>query len=107
MQTGFRDNAEGAALSCPGWVEASAFREAGDSQAWEKLAQLRCPVWVHRGNGNRGMPSITSAEVAERIPDARDIVVDGSGHFLPLEHPELVAEIVREALRTTDGAGAP
>ena len=103
VQTGFRDNAEGAELSCPGWVEASTFREAGDSQAWEKLARLQCPVWVHRGNGDTGMPSTTSPEVAERIPNARDIVVDGSGHFLPLERPELVAEIVQEALRATNG----
>lgn len=100
-KAGFMGIVDGVELSCPPWVEASVFRESHSSRAWERLPELRCPVWVLRATGEQGMRSTTAPETAGRIPGAREVVVEGSGHFLPLERPALVAEVVREALRVT------
>lgn len=46
----------------------------------------------------------TSSELAERVawtaanPNCRHIQVEGTGHWLQLERPELVAAVIREAV---------
>lgn len=98
LETGLRDVDEGVELSCPPWVEASVFVEASDSRAWEELEDLRCPVWVGRGTGMRGLPSTTSPGAAKRIPHAVERVSDGDGHFVPLERVDWTVGLIEEAV---------
>jgi len=88
-------------LACPPWAEVSVFREAPRSRAWETLPLLEQPVWVLRATGDRGMPSTCAPETAARLRHPREVVEEGSGHFLPLERPGVVVDLVREALRET------
>jgi pimeloyl-ACP methyl ester carboxylesterase len=88
----------GCTLSCPPEIEASIYAEAGTSQAWARLSQINCPVWVLRAAGDQGMPSTASPLIAQIAPDGVDRLVDGSGHFVSMEQPGLVAEFLREML---------
>lgn len=97
--TGLRDLPDGSCeLACPPEIEASVFVEAQHSQAWDRLGDIRCPTWILRATGNRGMASTTSPEAIGLVPDGREVVVEGSGHFLPLESPEIVVDLVGAAL---------
>ena len=44
------------------------------------------------------MPSTCDPSVAAHVNGAHEIVVEGSGHFLPLEDVDLVAQVVMTAL---------
>lgn len=97
----------GVELSCPPWVEASVFAEARGSRAVAKLPNLRCPVWLGRGTGTRGMPSTTSASMAMRIPRVAERIAEGDGHFAPLERVNWTVEVVAEAVRYAQGGVLP
>lgn len=97
--TGLRDLPDGSCeLACPPEIEASVFVEARHSRAWDRLPDVRCPTWLLRATGDRGMASTTSPQTIGRLADGRETVIEGSGHFLPLESPDLVADLVTAAL---------
>jgi len=98
VDTGLTDSGTGdIELSCPPWVEASVFAETAGSGAAADLADLRIPTWIARATGDRGMRSTCDPSVAQRIPGAREVVVERSGHFLPLEDIGLVVRLIHEA----------
>jgi lipase len=88
----------GCALSCSPQVEASIYAEVGTSQAWSRLPQIDCPVWVLRATGDHGMPSTASPWIAQTARNSVDRLVDGSGHFVSMEQPGVVAAFVGELL---------
>jgi pimeloyl-ACP methyl ester carboxylesterase/DNA-binding MarR family transcriptional regulator len=85
-------------LSCTPEIEAAIYAATGNSQAWSQLSQLSCPVWVLRATGDQGMPSTVSPLITQVTPNIVDRAVNGSGHFLPMEQPGLVAAFIREML---------
>jgi esterase len=87
-------------LSSPPEVAASVYAEALGSQAWSKLPHITCPVRVLRAAGDQGgRPSTASPLIAQTTPDGTDRLIDGpSGHFLPMEQPQLIAEFIRQTL---------
>ena len=91
----------GVELSCPPWAEAATFEGARGSKAYDHLPELQCPVWVLRGAGDRGLPSTTTPEVAQRISTVHESVIEDVGHFLPQERSDLVVDAVTEALEAT------
>lgn len=99
LDSGVTENDDGTVeLSCPPWVEASVFSETRGSTAGQDLAQLRCPVWVARATGDRGLRSTCPPQVTQAIPTAYETVIQGSGHFMPLEDVGLVVTLVDAAL---------
>jgi pimeloyl-ACP methyl ester carboxylesterase len=52
------------------------------------LRSLTCPVLVATGSEDQWSPPDQHAAMAALIPDARLVVVEGSGHMLPLEAPD-------------------
>ncbi|MDA0364642.1 MAG: hypothetical protein O2843_02065, partial [Chloroflexi bacterium] len=98
MDTGVTEQGGQFALSCPPWVEASVFAETGGSTAADDVERVRVPTWIARATGDRGMRSTCPDTLAGQIPGTRETVIDGSGHFLPLEDVALVERLVGEAL---------
>lgn len=97
--TGLVDLDDGrCALGCPPEVEASVYTEAPAATAWQKLETLVPPVRVLRATGNQGMASTASPLIVGTVPDGRETVITGSGHFLSMEQPDLVARYVRSVL---------
>jgi pimeloyl-ACP methyl ester carboxylesterase len=63
------------------------------------LPRVRCPVHVLAGSRSDVMPPDRAHRFAEAIPGATVEVVDGVGHHVELEAPELVAERIRSLAR--------
>ncbi len=104
VETGLTASADGCSeLSCPPWVEASVFEETRGSGATADLAQIRVPTWIARATGDRGMRSTCGPEVAHAIAGAHEVIVEGSGHFLPMEDIPLVVRLIDEACTATGG----
>lgn len=65
-----------------------------------RLSQVQVPVVVIHGDADRPLPLETSGQVlAEKIPNARLVVVKDAGHFPHLEKPEIVNETIWEWLK--------
>ena len=91
-------------LACARETEAAVFTGSSMGELWAALPELECPVWIGRGTGSRGLGSTTAPDAASRPPRAYEWVAEGAGHFVPLERPEWVEAMVREALGVLDGA---
>jgi pimeloyl-ACP methyl ester carboxylesterase len=60
-----------------------------------RLAHLRLPVVVVHGTADHVVPRAAERLLAERIPGAEFVSLEGEGHLVPIEHPKLIAPIVR------------
>ena len=93
---GFRETASGqVTLTCaPAW-EASNFG-THNADAWAAFAQCRCPIRVLRaGNASTFRLKGHEAELAAN-PRIRVDTVPGTTHFLPMERPELIRQVLTE-----------
>jgi pimeloyl-ACP methyl ester carboxylesterase len=69
------------------------------------LAPLRAiPTLVMVGEQDVLTPPSHSEAIASALPDARLVVVHGSGHMLLLEAPEVVTEALRSLIEQVQGA---
>jgi pimeloyl-ACP methyl ester carboxylesterase len=96
--SGLEDTETGVRLSCSPTAEAAVFSTTGGSRAHELLGEVTRPTWIVRATGDRGMASTCPPSAAVALSDCVDFVVEGSGHFLPLEWPDLVVATLRHAL---------
>jgi pimeloyl-ACP methyl ester carboxylesterase len=78
---------------------------AGDAglDTWSRLEEIDVPAVV--GCGDLDVPFLVdqSRRLAERLPNARFVLLPGVAHLPGLEQPEMVAALVREMLG--DGLG--
>lgn len=91
-------------LACARETEAAVFTGGAPGELWAALPEFECPVWIGRGTGSTGLHSTTSEEAATRLRRGYEWTADGAGHFAPLERPEWVEAMVREALAVLAGA---
>jgi pimeloyl-ACP methyl ester carboxylesterase/predicted ester cyclase len=70
------------------------------------LAELTMPALVLGGAQDVLCPPALQHELAEGLPDAALVLLDGVGHFAPLEHPGDVAVHVATWLARVDHAAA-
>ena len=101
LAEGLADRPDGQVeLKCPGEVEGAIFGNGPDFDAWEVASRVKTParlLWAERGD----FPRFAYEAIVERMAEA-DIRDVATGHLVPMERPELVAE---EALAFA-GAGA-
>lgn len=97
VQAGFRaDGAGGVTLTCrPEW-EASNFR-SHNYDPWGAFRATRCPIRILRAEV--GSTARLDDHLPELLATGRITVetVPGASHFLPMERPELVRQVLREA----------
>jgi pimeloyl-ACP methyl ester carboxylesterase len=76
----------------------------------DKLAELKAlagvPVEILVGNSDKLTPKRHSHDMAEALPHAALHVVDRTGHMLPQERPQLVADALERLLDPDTGSGA-
>jgi len=68
---------------------------------YDRLALIRAPTLVLTGDDDRVIPGASSDPLADRIPDARLVVIPGTGHLFFLEQPERTYEILSQFLSRT------
>ncbi|MFP5375485.1 MAG: alpha/beta fold hydrolase [Acidimicrobiia bacterium] len=99
VQHGFADVAGaaggGVRLKCHPEVEASVYEMATAHDAYGRLGEVACPVMVATGAASAGFLTEQAGVHARRLPRGSCEVIDGVGHFGPLERPGAVAGAVR------------
>ena len=60
------------------------------------LAAIRCPTVVIAGRDDQLMPVAWLEELAQGIPGAHLVVIEGSGHMASMEKPREVIAALRE-----------
>jgi pimeloyl-ACP methyl ester carboxylesterase len=68
----------------------------------EMLPQLLMPTLIFQGSHDKAIPEVFARRASALIPQSKVVMVD-SGHFIPLNNPEVVAA---ELLRFFGGTGA-
>ncbi len=61
-----------------------------------ELAEIRCPTLIVAGDEDTTVPRASAELLRRRIPDARLLVVPGSGHATPYDQPDLFNRLVLE-----------
>jgi proline iminopeptidase len=69
------------------------------------FASLRMPVLVVAGVHDRAVPMEGLRELVERLPNARFIAFEESGHFMFLDEPRRFADEIARFLRADTGSG--
>jgi pimeloyl-ACP methyl ester carboxylesterase len=85
-------------LSCPPEYEAAFFAAAPLHGAWDRLGEVTIPVRVVAGRDSDSHPAEFADAQAARLGNATLEIVDGSGHFLPMEQPGRVAGIIGQVI---------
>lgn len=93
---GLRQEGDVWVLACPPEYEAAFFAQGAAHGAWDRLGEVAAPVLVVAGADSSSHPEEFAAEQAARLPHGRLEVVAGSGHFLPMEQPAVVAGIIAQ-----------
>jgi uncharacterized protein (TIRG00374 family) len=75
-------------------------RELGDLAAAAESVQV--PVLLIADPADRVVPVKTSHRLAEMLPDARLILIEGAGHHLPRRAPRAVADAIAQFLAEID-----
>jgi pimeloyl-ACP methyl ester carboxylesterase len=94
VEAGFRDTPEGdVTLTCaPAW-EAANFRTHG-YDPFGALAALKCPTRILRAEFASTCRIEEHLAVLDGNPNIRHEVVAGTSHFLPMERPDLVRDVL-------------
>jgi pimeloyl-ACP methyl ester carboxylesterase len=79
-------------------------RAAGDHSAEDYLASIDVPVLIIAGEKDTFTPGSLSHFMAEQIPKAELLVIEGGTHVAPIEQPELVAETIKAFVERVSAA---
>jgi pimeloyl-ACP methyl ester carboxylesterase len=88
----------GRTLACPPEVEAEFYRGATAHGTWDRIGEVGCPVSVVVGEHSDSHPPGFAEALTERFRDAELLTVPGATHFVPMEKPHELAEIVMQEL---------
>jgi 3-oxoadipate enol-lactonase len=70
-----------------------------------RLAEIAAPALVVHGTEDRMLPPANSRAIAERIPGARLVELEGVGHLFWWEQPQRSAALIRDHARAAAAAG--
>jgi pimeloyl-ACP methyl ester carboxylesterase len=87
----------GRRLACPPDVEAEFYRAATTHGAWERLPEISCPVSLVVGEDSDSHPPDFVKSLAARFQNCTTTVIEGATHFVPMEKPAEVAEVIASA----------
>lgn len=82
----------------PGPTFKAQFEAILASDRYELVNRIRCPTLVIHGDLDPLVPVQNGRVLAQRIPDARFLLLEGCGHLPHLERPEQTAQAIREFL---------
>lgn len=71
-----------------------------DPLAVNRLSEIRVPTLILVGEYDTVSTLATAGKLAREIPDARQILISGAAHMLPMEKPALFNETILNFLRS-------
>lgn len=96
IRGGLAERGEEWVLRCSPGHEADIYRGGSAHGAYARLGEIVCPVLLVAGSNSNTHPETFVEHLGERFVDAAVQVVDGAGHFLPMEVPDVLAPVVDE-----------
>lgn len=85
----------GRTLACPPEVEAEFYRTATSHGSWARLGEIECPVIVVVGEHSDSHTPDFARSLTARFTNSELRTIQDTTHFVPMEHPEAVADAVR------------
>lgn len=73
--------------------------------AWDRLGEISCPTLILHGTADRIVPVENGRLLAERIPGAELVLLQGAGHVYHSERPEEADAAVLSFLDRVEAAG--
>jgi pimeloyl-ACP methyl ester carboxylesterase len=92
IECGLVETDQGIELACRPEDEAEIYRAATQHGAWDLLKNVEVQVTVLAGESSDTHTPEFLRYLASQIPNSESDIVPGTGHFLPMELPELVAK---------------
>ena len=80
---------------------ATIWRMLANADMQKTLGEVRCPALVIGGSLDRVRPPPMAQEVAKAIPGARYVEI-GTGHYMAVQTPDLIANGIDDFLRSVD-----
>jgi len=90
-------------LACRPEIEADIYRAWRDHDTWDRLGSIEIPVLIMAGELSDTITPEFAREQADQFAHGGVEIVTGTGHFLPMERPGLVAERVRRLVALVGG----
>lgn len=84
---------KGVVLKCDPELEARIF-ESAPTDAWRYAKRIQCPALAIRGEKSDTFQDDAARRLAEIIPDCTLSVINGTGHFVPMEKPVECARLI-------------
>jgi len=103
-QYGLLSDDDGFTLACSPELEAHIYAAElleNNADIYDAIAKIQVPVWIMRCTTpktdlNDFLSSPTAPNLAEQFANERDIPMPDNTHFIPMESPDEVANIIRE-----------
>ncbi len=70
---------------------------------YDHLAEVETPTLVLSGAQDTILPTAMSRRIAQRMPHARQVEVDGAAHLVPLEQPDAANRLILEFVKDLNG----
>ena len=81
-------------LLCPGRIEAQVYEHAPQMNGFGCLRELTMPALVVRGEHSDAFDAARADRALASLRDGRCLTIPGTTHYVPMEKPELVADLV-------------
>ena len=99
-----KEDGEGLELACPPLIEASVYTGSPRSKIYDRLSTVTVPVLILRAKEREVFDqnridfslSPTWNKLASCFPTARDVYRPDLSHFIPMQDPELTAQVIME-----------
>jgi pimeloyl-ACP methyl ester carboxylesterase len=84
------------AISVVPHCDAALFDDRPGMLAQGVLDRIKAPCLLLRGSNTHPAIQVINEGLQRRLPDARNVVIDGAGHMLPISHPLETATELRQ-----------
>lgn len=98
VEGGFVDEDGVTRIACRPTSEAEVFTAAGAHAAWDRLSEVSSPTTILYGAHTDTYPPGQAETLAARFGNATAQAIEDTGHFLPMERPDVVVAAVRERI---------
>ena len=103
IECGLVDTDDGCKLACLPEDEAEIYRGSTQHGVWDRIGEIQPPTLIMAGEHSETHPAQFLESLASRFRRAGFELVMGTGHFLPMEKPDLVTRRI-QAIATGIGA---
>lgn len=95
VEGGLKPSTDGFVLSCDPEDEAEVFAAAGEHGAFGRIGEVATPVHIVAGESSNTHPPEFVDLLKAGFRDAESTIVTGTGHFVPMEKPAVLADLIR------------